>query len=145
MGEFDSPSGQYFQWAINSDRNLLFYVIDSTFHVKNYHVVNKQLENVVYFDSVYIQVMESFWFNDSNMNGTFVIPDEGDLLVAARYTRDSTWVYDETERGLAVARYDLRTMQRKALVHFNDQPGPETEARCMCFQKASDGNLYLVY
>ena len=145
MGEFDSPSGQYFQWTINSDRNLLFYVIDSTFHVKNYHVVNKQLENVVYFDSVYIQVMESFWFNDSNMNGTFVIPDEGDLLVAARYTRDSTWVYDETERGLAVARYDLRTMQRKALVHFNDQPGPETEARCMCFQKASDGNLYLVY
>ena len=146
MGEFDSPLGQYYQWTTSAEQNLLFYVIDSTFHVKNYHVINRELESIVYsYDPVYIYVLERFWFGDSPMNGTFVVQDEGDLLVAARYTRDSTWVYEDKETGLAVARYDLRTMQRKALIHFDDQPGPATEARCMYFQKASDGNFYIVF
>ena len=146
MGEFDAQLRQYYQWTTNSERNLFLYVIDSSFQVKNSYIINKQLEETIYNnDTSYIQVLEEFWFGDSNMNSTFVIPDEGDLLVAAPYTWDSALIYNIKETGLAVARYDLRTMQRKALIHFNDQPGPITEARCMCFQKASDGNLYLVF
>ena len=146
MGEFDSQPRQYFHWTTNSERNLSFYVIDSSFQVKNYYVINKLLEETIYNDdSTYIQVLEEFGFSDSNMNSTFVIPDEDDLLVVAPYTWDSALIYDIKETGLAVARYNLRTMQREALILFNDQPGPITEARCMCFQKASDGNLYLVF
>jgi len=59
--------------------------------------------------------------------------------------RDSGGYYNFKECGTAVARYELRTMQRKALVHFNDWPGPSTDARIMCFKQSSYGNLYLVY
>ncbi len=146
MGEFDSQPSSYFQWTSNEDGNLMLYVIDSLFNVTNYLVVNRILEDNIYeFDSTYIQVREEFWFGNSNSYGTFVISDEGDLLVAAPYTRDSAFVYDNRETGLAVARYDLRTMQQKALIHFNDQPGPSTEARCLGFQKASNGDIYIVF
>ena len=143
MGEFDSQPGSYYQWTSNeNDGNLLLYSIDSLFHVNNYYVINKILEDIIYeVDSTYIPVREEFWFS----SGTFVISDEGDLVVAAPYTRDSAFNYDYRETGLAIVRYDLRTMQKKALIHFNDQPGPSTDVRCMGFQKASNGDIYLVF
>ena len=140
--EFDSQPRQYYQWKDNEDGNLLIYVLDSLFQVKNYYVVNKLLEFIFYDDPYFSEVLEEFRFGTKN---TSVIFNGGDLLVAAPYIKDSSWVYDYQERGLAVVRYDLRTMQRKNLVHFNDWPGPETDARCFCFRKSWDGNLYLVY
>ena len=154
MEEFESQPRQYYQWGTNGNGNLIFYVIDSAFHVENSYIIHKVLEDKWYWDSTYyndtlyyyeIQVLEESYFGNSNMNSTFVIPDGGDLLVAAPYVRDSASNYNYKESGLAVARYELRTMQRKALAHFNDWPGPYTDAHCLCFQKASDGNLYLVY
>ena len=140
--EFDSQPRRYYQWKDNEDGNLLIYVLDSLFQVKNYYVVNKLLEYIFYDDPYFSEVMEEFNFN---IRATSVIFNGGDLLVASPYIKDSSWVYDYNETGLAVARYDLRTMQRKNLVHFNDWPGPETVARCFCFRKSWDGNLYLVY
>jgi hypothetical protein len=113
--------------------------------MKNSYIINKQLYYKFYADPYYAEVMSSFSFGSNNFNSTFVIPDGEDVVVAAPYNYDSAWVYDFHECGAAVARYELRTMQRKALKYFNDQPGPSTGVNIMCFQKTSDGNLYLVY
>ena len=142
LGEFVSSSKQYYQWKVGNDENLLFYVIDSTFQVKNYYAVNKELEHVI---NGQLHVVEEFNFGSDNHNSTFVFPDGEDLLVAAPFTRDSNILNSVRERGAAVARYELRTMQRKAVAHFNDWPGYDTDARIMGFQQLSCGDLYLVY
>ena len=144
MGEFESTPKQYYQWKKNEDENLLVYVLDSMFQVKNYHVVNHVLRDVFY-EQNHMQVYEQFVFQDSNLNSTFVVFDDGDVLAAAPYSSDSGWVQNYQENGAAVARYELRTMQRKALAYFNDWPGPTTESKIMCLQKTSNGNVYLVY
>ena len=139
MEEFESTPKQYFQLTKN-EGNLFIHVFDSTFHEDNSYVVNKQLYYAWYGEPFFTEVEEIFSFSLSN-----VIPDGGDVFIAAPFDYDSAWVYDYRETGVAVARYELRTMQRKALVHFNDYPGPTTDARIMCFQKSSYGDLYLVY
>ncbi len=145
MNEFESASKQYYQWKNGNEQNLFIYLLDSTFQMKNSYIINKQLYYKFYADPYYAEVMSSFSFGSNNFNSTFVIPDGEDVVVAAPYNYDSAWVYDFHECGAAVARYELRTMQRKALKYFNDQPGPSTGVNIMCFQKTSDGNLYLVY
>ena len=145
MNEFKSTPKQYYQWKESSGGNLFIYVIDSTFQVKNYHVINKLLQDTIYEinDTISIQVVKEFQFGSANT--TFVVPDGEDVYMAAPVIRDSAWYYDFRECGASVACYEMRTMQRKALVHFNDQPGPTTNVRIMCFQISSDGNVYLVY
>ena len=147
MAEFESQPRTYYQWTTSEERNLFIYFIDSTFQLNNYYVINKRLYDTAYFneDSLHFQIREEFSFGNSNVNSTFVIPVGGDFVVVAPYFRDSLSDQYYTENGLALARYDMRTMQRKALIHFNDQPGPYTEARAMCFKKASDGSFYLVF
>ena len=145
MDEFESASKQYYQWKNSDEQNLFIYLLDSTFQMKNSYVINKQLYYKFYADPYYAEVMSSFSFGSDNFNSTFVIPDGEDIVVAAPYNYDSAWVHDFHECGAAVARYELRTMQRKALKYFNDQPGPSTGVNIMCFQKTSDGNLYLVF
>lgn len=78
---------------------------------------------------------------------TEVVPDGEDMLVAAKYTIDSTIPAGAltAEHGLAVARYDLRTMQRKKLILFDDLPGWSSEATCLGLQRMSDGAIYLLY
>lgn len=144
MDEFDSQPKQYYQWSESAEGNLFVYFIDSTFQVNNYSVINKSLYDTAYFneDSLHFQIREEFHFSNSNMNSTFVLPVDGDIMVVAPYSRDSLCDESFTETGLALACYDMRTMQRKALIHFNDQPGPNTEVRAMCFKKAYDGSLY---
>ncbi len=144
MGEFESTPKQYYQWKKSEEDNLFIYVLDSLFQIKNYYVVDHVLRDVFY-EQNHMQVYEQFGFQDSNLNSTFVVFDNGDALVTAPYSRDSGWVYNYQENGVAVARYELRTMQRKALVYFNDWPGPSTESQVMCLQKTSNGNVYLVY
>ena len=150
MDEFTLEPRKYYQWSKNETGNLSFYVFDSVFQMENYYIFNKLLQDTVYViydneDTLYIPVREEFAFGDSNANSTFVFPLEGDLLVVAPYSRDTANYYDYLETGLALARYNIRTMQRTALIHFNDQPGPSTDAHCMCFKMTSDGNFYLVY
>ena len=148
LEDFDPLARQYFQWKESEDNNLLLYVVDSLFQVENYYAVSNLLEEldyeVFYEEEPYnIHVMETFSF--VARRDVSVIIDGGDLLVAAPYVRDSGMVFDYREEGIAVARYELRTMQRKALVHFNDWPGPYTDVQNYCFQKSHEGNLYLVY
>ncbi len=139
FAEFKSQPKQYYQWKCNQDDNLLLYVIDSSFVMANYYVVNKVMEHTYYDEPYYADVYEELRFHN-----TFVIHNDGDLLIAAPYSKDSTWV-DFHENGMAVALYDLRTMQRKALMHFDDISDPSISSHCLCFEKSSDGNLYLVY
>ncbi len=145
LTEIKSHPKQYYQWKTDTTQNMYVFVIDSIFNQANYYVVNRLLEDRIYFeiienDTLLIQVMETYQFNNPG-----IIIDDGDLVIAAPYTRDSAWVYDNNESGMVVARYDLRTMQRKAIVHFNDWPGPSTYSNCLGFQKAWNGDLYLVY
>ena len=112
-------------------------MLDSLFQQENYYVINKD----------YFPGSEHYTFSNSHETPTFVIPDGNDLLLATRYVHDSAGVipYNLIEHGAAVARYDLRTMQRKAFIQFNDLPGPNSYVTCMCFKKSSVGNLYFVY
>jgi len=121
--------------------NLSLYVYDSLFQLKNSYMISRNFlpdESYVYFE-----------FNNS-FSQTFLVPDCDDVLVAAPYsdysTSSGTWpVYDSVQRGVAVARYDLRTMQQKGLAMFNDYPGPNTMTIPMCLFKSADGCLYFVY
>ena len=143
LGEFDAHPKQYYKTTDGDDNSLLLYVIDSMFQVKNYYAFSSFIEEIEYEleDSVYVNVWENFSFDSK----TYVITDGGDLLVATPYFSDSAMYFEYREYGIAVARYDLRTMQRKALRLFNDWPGPYTDADCCCFEKSSDGFLYLIY
>lgn len=147
MDEFESMSKSYYQWTRGSEENLFLYVMDSTFQMENYYVINKMLRDTVYIidDTLSIQVQKEFRFGSHNSNSTFVVPDGEDIFVAAPFSYDSAWYYDFHENGASVARYDFRTMQRKALANFNDLPGPDTDVRVMCFQKTSDGDFFLIY
>ncbi len=138
MGVFKESPLEYYQWRKGSGGHLNIYEIDSAFQLKNTYVVNK-----VFFDDPPTYAIEYFEFGSTNSNATFVIPDGDDILVAANYSRQDTCIW--TEFGVAAARYELRTMQRKALVQFNDYPGFEADAKCFGFQKMDDGALYLLY
>ena len=132
---------EYCQWRRAGDGNLNFYVLDSTFQLKNTYLINK-----VIYESQNPYIHENFDFYSSNSNSTFVIPDGDDVLVATYYEKyeiDTT--YTNLEFGVAAARYNLRTMQRKALVKFNDYSGLEASAKCYGFQKMPDGTVYLLY
>ena len=132
---------EYCQWRRAGDGYLNFYVLDSTFQLKNTYLINK-----VIYESQNPYIHENFDFYSSNSNSTFVIPDGDDVLVAAYYERYETdTTYTTLELGIAAARYNLRTMQRKALVRFNDYPGLEASAKCYGFQKMPDGTVYLLY
>ncbi|MBQ6305496.1 MAG: T9SS type A sorting domain-containing protein [Bacteroidales bacterium] len=132
---------EYCQWRRAGDGNLNFYVLDSTFQLKNTYLINK-----VIYESQNPYIHENFDFYSSNSNSTFVIPDGDDVLVATYYEKYETdTMYTNLEFGVAAARYNLRTMQRKALVKFNDYSGLEASAKCYGFQKMPDGTVYLLY
>jgi hypothetical protein len=48
MEEFESQPRQYYQWGTNGNGNLIFYVIDSAFHVENSYIIHKVLEDKWY-------------------------------------------------------------------------------------------------
>ena len=137
MEVFNESPLEYCQWRRGGDRNLNFFVLDSTFQLKNNYVISKVINEA---SSPWVQ--EYFEFNSSNSNSTFVVPDGEDVLVAARYERFAEG--EVPEYGVAAARYNLRTMQRK-VVQFNDYPGTDSWADCFGFQKMPDGSVYLLY
>ena len=137
MEVFKESPLEYIQWRKGGGGHLNLFVIDSLFQLKNTYVVNKML-----FEDPQNDIQEYFNFTSSNSNSTFVIPDGEDILVAAYYTRQDHWAL--TECGVAAGRYNLRTMQRKALAQFNDYPG-YAQAKCYGFKKLRDGSTYLLY
>ena len=149
MEEFESTPKRYFQWKRGYQDNLYIYQLDSTFQVVKQNIIDKLLfehfYGVVNGDSVYMEVMKCFHFGNNNSNSTFVVPDGDDMLIAAPYDYDSGYYYEFHESGAAIARYNMNTLQMKALAHFNDQPDASTDIRIMCFQKTCDGDFFLVY
>jgi hypothetical protein len=134
----DSPL-QYYQWKGYNNENLAVYVIDSLFN-KNIVVINKILHEEPI--NPYLTTYERLAFNDD----TEVIPADGDdILVAARYVYDTNNYSVTAEHGVAVAKYDLRTMQLKDYIVFNDFTGTYNQARCMGLKRMSDGTVYLIF
>ena len=139
-GVFSEEPLRYFQWK--KGEHLTLYVYDSLFNLENSYIIRKGFtdypDNIVYFT-----------FSYQTFERTFVIPDGDDVLVAASYEDMSSgpgWPnYANLEVGTAVARYDLRTMQQKNLVMFNDYPGGENGVINLGFFKSSAGSVYLVY
>ena len=131
---------QYYQWRGYYDENLAVIVIDSLFD-SNIVVLNKILSEVELDSVAFTSVYERLAFNTD----TEVIPIGGNnILVAARYSHDTTMHY-MSEKGVAVAKFDLRTMQLKDYIVFNDYPGWTKEGNCMGLKRMSDGTVYFLY
>ena len=138
MGVLSESPLKYYQWKCTMESNLTCYVIDSLFELKSSSVFNK----ILHEEHIGIGATVRDYFNFDGH--TRVIPDGEDILIAAKYTNDTNYDPLTGEHGIAVARYNLRTMQRKNLIMFNDYPGAY-EAMCDGFQKMSDGAIYLLY
>ena len=134
MGEYQSTPLRYYVWSINSEQNLVMYLLDENFEQINSYVFNKNY----YYSGMC--VWEEFRFDATN---TYVIPDGEDVLIAAAYYHDSCFL--DKEEGEAVVRYNLRTMQQTAMVKFNEFQNQYETQQCLCFEKASDGNLYFMF
>ena len=88
------------------------YVLDSAFNTITSSIFSRIIYKIPVVDSSGSAMAREYLEFSSD---TEVIPDGEDMLVAAKYTQDSTILAGAltAEHGLAVARYDLRTMQRK--------------------------------
>ena len=127
---------QYFQWGLSETltgpwNNLSIYVLDSLFH-KNPIVISSSLGNNEY---LYVD------------GDTEVIPVGGDnVLVAAKYTHEVNPQNPmQNEFGVVVAKYDLRTMQPKGHITFNDYPGINSKGQCLGIKMMTDGTVYFLY
>ena len=135
---------QYYHWKGGGSSNMTCYVLDSAFNTITSSIFSRIIYEIPVVDSSGSAMAREYLEFASD---TEVIPDGEDMLVAAKYTQDSTILAGAltAEHGLAVARYDLRTMQRKNLILFDDLPGWSSEATCNGLQRTSDGAIYLLY
>jgi len=134
----ESPQ-KYYQWGSSgtySDQyeNLTIYTLDSLFQ-----------RNPIIINSKFSAMNEYFFFQYD----TEVIPVGGDnVLVAAEYVYEANHYHpEEYDYGVAVAKYDLRTMQPKGHITFNDYPGTATSGtvRCLGIKMMTDGTVYFLY
>ena len=129
---------QYGPEASGDDRNLIVYVVDTLFH-KNPIIINCILSEVVhpyFIEHEYLNIDGS----------TQVIPVGGDdILVASKYLYEPTQDPMEDEYGVVVAKYDIRTMQQKGYIVFNDYPGIYRPAECLGIKMMTDGTVYFLY
>ena len=144
LRELKASPLQYYQWKETDNGhpygNLAVFVMDSLFN-KNTVIFNSMLREEVI--GTYMTEHEYLIINANS--DTEVIPvGEGDILVAAQYCHDTNNIYQYTEFGVAVAKYDMRTMQLKKYVVFNDYPGTMYgEPRGL--KKMTDGTVYFLY
>ena len=124
---------QYFQWHGTEDhKHLNVFVIDSLLH-----------NNTIVLNLTLTEDVEYLW--DDGLHTKVISVGGDDILVAATYVCDTN-PYGTAEYGVAVAKYDLRTMQRKGHIVFNDYPGGyENQVECLGFKMMSDGTVYLLY
>ncbi len=126
FGVFNEHPLQYYRCSARE--NLFLYLYDSLFQRENYYVVGQY----------YLPDQPSSFYEFLSYGGPVMIHDGEDVLIATNYI-------DTPEQGLAVARYNLRTMQQKRLTLINDIPGPYSCTVAKCLLKSSNGFLYLVY
>ena len=135
---------KYYQWYgdENYPSNLVVSVMDSLFH-QNIMIINTTLsQEVIDPNMPYVTVNEYLSLNGD----TEVIPAGGDdILVAAQYVYDTTGHPMTAEYGVAVAKYDIRTMQLKGYIVCNDYLGYYKRADCLGLKKMTDGTVYFLY
>ena len=143
MKEMQGPSEGFFQCGrldLTSE-NIAIRVMDSLFHT-NTLVLDNILSEESLSDIMYLVRFERLHINyDSEV----ISIGEDEILVAAQYDCDTNNNPMTAEYGVAVAKYDLRTMQLKDYVVFNDYPGLYNDAQCLGFKQMSDGSVYLLY
>jgi hypothetical protein len=140
---------QYYQWhAVDTEynqhsiKNIGVMVIDSLFH-QSISIFGSVL-NEEPLSPIYPYPVEYEYINIDF--DTEIIPiGGGEILVAAQYVNDTDFFYNKAEHGVAVVKYDLRTMQMKDYIVFNDFPGRYNTAQCEGFKQMSDGTVYLIY
>ena len=123
--------------------SLGFFVMDSAFQLNGTTIIHSLLHGEMWLDTLGhpFFIREYLEFNSD----TRVIPVDGDdLLVATQYTHD-TMPCPNPEKGVAIAKYDRHTAERKALIVFNDYPGWNRDARAMGLKQMSDGTVYFLY
>ena len=133
---------QYYKWEMAETNNqgynnIVVYVMDSLFH-KNPVILNSLLSSGSHplYGSKHIRY-------DGDLQ---IIPAGGDnILLAAKYEYDTTGNVMEIEHGVVVAKYDLRTMQLKGFIEFNDYLGINRPASCMGIKMMTDGTVYFMY
>ena len=122
------PAGTY----NSSWENLAVYVLDSLFH-KNPIIISSLLNST----NEYL-----YAYNDTEI----ISIEEDNVLVAARYVYEPNHNNPmENEFGVVVAKYDLRTMQPKGHIVFNDYPGVYRTGQCLGTQYMRDGTVYFLY
>ena len=138
MREFKESPLQYYHWDGLPNENLSVFVLDSVFNTKYLSVINRILSQDT-LGGYYVYEHLNFDYQ------TEVIPAGGDnILVAAQYENDTSYHY-MGEHGVAVAKYDVRTMQQQGYIVFNDYPGYTKTGSCMGLKKMSDGTVYFLY
>ncbi len=149
MDVFKESPLQYWQWRGVGEGNLAVYVMDSVFQLTNMSIFNKMVnEEFVGVDTIigedtlhYVMDVREYLCFDYK---TCVVPIGEEVLVAAGYIHDTVLCH-MAEKGVAVAKYDMRTMQRKALIVFNDYHGWTHDAHALGLKQMSDGTVYFVY
>ena len=137
----DSPLQYYrFEFTDDIDPNLSVEVTDSLFH-KNTVILNRMLRSEI----IAPNVVEYEYLDFGNLLYTEVIPVGGnDVLVVAPYVHDTNFYPWHSKYGIAVARYDLRTMQMKKYIVFDEQITPN-RLTFMGLKMMTDGTVYFAY
>ena len=135
---------QYYRWNLvgaSPVNDIGVYEIDSLFHT-NHIVLNSILRQEPLYPNSNVCENEYLEVNyDSE-----VIPVGGDdILVAAQYCKDTTAHLMTAEHGVAVAKYNLRTMQLKGYVVFNDYLGSDNRSQCLGLKMMKDGTVYFMF
>ena len=121
-------------------QNLIVYVSDSLFN-SSPMIINSLLSEQA------IDPYHSVYEHLKIDGDTDVIPVGGDnILVAAEYKKDTTSHPMTADYGVAVAKYDIRTMQPKGYIVFNDYGHYYNAGTgCMSLKMMSDSTVYLLY
>ena len=136
---------QYYQYNKTGNYpndNLALVVTDSLFQ-RNTIVFNKILREEV-IDTLNNKEYE--YLSLYNISGVEVIPvGENDILVAAPYVHDTNFNSILADYGVAIAKYDMRTMQLKKYIVFNEHSSYFNYAKCAGLKMMTDGTVYFAY
>ena len=136
---------QYYQYNKTDNYpndNLALVVTDSLFQ-RNTVILNKILREEI-IDTLNNKEYEYLGFY--NISEVQVIPAGGyDVLVAAPYEYDTNFDSFHARVGVAVAKYDIRTMQLKKYTVFNEHYSYNNYGKCAGLKMMADGTVYFVY
>ena len=144
LRELKASPLQYYYWKETDNGhpygNLAVLVMDSLFN-KNTVIFNRMLREEIIGPGM---TEHEYLIIHPNLETEVIPVGENDILVAAEYEHDTNSIYQHTEFGVAVAKYDMRTSQLKKYVVFNDYPGPMYgEPRGL--KMMTDGTVYFMY